>query len=69
MPLVVHGDERFLHQILHLVGQAGKPLAQEGAQMRAQVPQEGVIRLGVAGKAPHEQGPQTGFARTSAISR
>ena len=69
MPLIVHGKKGFLHQVLHLVRQPGKPFAQEGAQMRPQVPQKDVIRGGVARDCAHEQSPQALFARVYVILR
>jgi hypothetical protein len=34
MALIVYGQQRFLHQILNFVGQAGKPPSQKRPQMR-----------------------------------
>lgn len=56
VPLVVDGQEGFLHEILHLVRQLGQPPPEERAQVPAQVPQEFVVGPSVAGESADQQG-------------
>jgi hypothetical protein len=59
--LVVHREQAFLDQVLDFVGPAEQPPRQEGAQVRAQAPQEGVVRRRVAGLSADEQRVQFGL--------
>src|SRR5258708_12075462 len=58
MALVMHGEQCFLHEILHFIRQAGQALSEEGAQVRAQVLQKTVVRRGIAGEPTDQQVPQ-----------
>jgi len=55
MSLVVDGQQRLLHEILHFVGHAREPPPEKDAQERAQILQEGVVRGTVAGEPAHQE--------------
>ncbi len=58
MALIVYGQQRFLHQILHLVRQTDKTFPQEGAQMRTQFLQKRMVGRLVAGESGYQQIPE-----------
>jgi|UPI0002DD3B40 hypothetical protein len=55
MALVMHGKERFLHEILDFIWQADKASSQEGAQMRTQFCQKHLIGGVIAGKTSYQK--------------
>jgi hypothetical protein len=67
MALVVHGEQRFLQQILHFVGQADEALSQEGAQMRAQFLEKVVIGRCFASESANQQVPESILARIRSV--
>src|SRR5574337_1953761 len=50
----MHGDQRFLHQVLDVVGYPREPLAQVPAQMPAELPQERLVLGTVARETTNE---------------
>ena len=61
MAVVVHGKQTFLDQVLQFVGPAEQSPTQEGAQVRTQPDQEGVVGRRIPVESPQEQGAQFGF--------
>jgi hypothetical protein len=56
VPLIVDGQEGLLHEILHLVGQAGQTPPEERTHVRAHVLQERMVGSGVTGEPADQQG-------------
>src|SRR5437764_11349021 len=51
MALVMHGEQRFLHEILHFIRETEQPLAEVAAQIRAEMPEKRLVRGGIAREA------------------
>jgi hypothetical protein len=61
MALVVHGDQRLLDDVFHLVRHPGEAPPDEGAQVRGQLAQERVVGRRVAAQPDEEQRAQPLF--------
>jgi hypothetical protein len=63
----VYCEERFLHEILHFIGQAQQAFAQKRPQVLAQFFEKRLITSAVAGQSGEQKLAQTIFTRTPRV--
>ena len=59
--LVVHGQQGFLHKVLHFIGPLGQAAAQKSPQVRAQLLQKALVRTGIGVQPLQQQRSQALF--------